>query len=167
MCLSYVAVRLMSAEETASNMSRAQLLDLETQFFATNPLLKGLRPERWGAVTLKKLVVEYQSNFISHRIPDLSKQVRHEIELVDNEIRETNSTFAHPQHFFTKVVSDVGSMAFEFQDLATGARTRDDQSINLGARFYAAVSGRESEVSNPLHTHCHPALRARLSGAAC
>jgi hypothetical protein len=153
-----VAVRLMSAEETASNMSRAQLLDLETQFFATNPLLKGLRPERWGAVTLKKLVVEYQSNFISHRIPDLSKQVRHEIELVDNEIRETNSTFAHPQHFFTKVVSDVGSMAFEFQDLATGARTRDDQSINLGARFYAAVSGREAEVSTPLHTPLSPCL---------
>lgn len=76
-CCSYVAVRLTTDEELASgSITRQQLLETENQFFATNPLLKGLRSERWGAITLKKLVVEYQSNFISHRIPDLSKQVR-------------------------------------------------------------------------------------------
>lgn len=37
-------------------------------------------------------------------------------------------------------------MAFEFNDLVTGTRTRDDQSLNLGARFYSAVSSREAEV---------------------
>lgn len=36
------------------------MLERERDFFLGNPLLQGLRPDRWGTVTLKQLLVRFQ-----------------------------------------------------------------------------------------------------------
>lgn len=41
-------------------MSRQTVLERERDFFLNNPLLQGLRSDRWGTVTLKQLLVRFQ-----------------------------------------------------------------------------------------------------------
>ena len=54
----YVAIR--SATEEQKNKSRLSILEKERNFFMTNLLLSGLRHDRWGNVTLKQLVINFQ-----------------------------------------------------------------------------------------------------------
>lgn len=55
---SYIAI--VSAGEDSKHASRQTVLERERDFFLNNPLLQGLRSDRWGTVTLKQLLVRFQ-----------------------------------------------------------------------------------------------------------
>ena len=55
----YIAV--VAATEKGWERSRNAMLEKERHFFATNPLLQGLRHERRGTVTLKQLIINFQA----------------------------------------------------------------------------------------------------------
>ena len=55
---SYIAI--VSAGQDSKHASRQTVLERERDFFLNNPLLQGLRSDRWGTVTLKQLLVRFQ-----------------------------------------------------------------------------------------------------------
>jgi GTP-binding protein EngB required for normal cell division len=56
--LGYVAVCAADPNNFAAN--RPEIMQFESAFFTSNPLLKGLRRERWGLISLKSLVLNCQ-----------------------------------------------------------------------------------------------------------
>ena len=158
--LGYIAVRL--ANEKEKHKSRKQLLEKEHALFTTNPLLAGLRPERWGSVTLKKLVVDYQCNAIGHLVPDVCRRLHAELRELEKE--EEEEAAAEPegkkrmggkllsdhQEFFRKLCTDANSLGFEIGELALSSDTRKDRQLNLGARLTGAIKKHEEEARRAL-----------------
>ena len=141
---------------------RPQVLEHEHQFFTTNRLLKGLKPERWGLPSLKRMVTNCQTNFIATCIPGLSHYVRGEIEAMKREAEQARefasagTQFDSTGEFFSRLCAEVTSVAFDINELANGSITRQDRKFNLGPRFLHAVESREAE--------CRAALPHCLSG---
>jgi len=158
--LGYIAVR--SANEKEKHKSRKHLLEKEHAFFTTNPLLEGLRPERWGSMTLKKLIVEYQCNAIGQLIPDVCRRLHAELrELEQEEEAEEGATeggkkggkgrrLSDHQEFFTKLCTDANSLGFEIGELAFSSDTRQERQLNLGARLAGAIKQHEEEARRAL-----------------
>jgi hypothetical protein len=59
----YIAV--VSASEEQRYATRLTVLERERDFFLRNPLLQGLRADRWGTVTLKNLLVRFQVRLLA------------------------------------------------------------------------------------------------------
>jgi predicted GTPase len=158
--LGYIAVR--SANEKEKNKSRKHLLEKEHAFFTTNPLLAGLRPERWGSVTLKKLIVEYQCNAIGQLIPDVCRRLHAELRELEKEEEEDaaepggkkegkgGKKLLDHQEFFTKLCTDTNSLVFEIGELALSSDTRQERLLNLGARLADAIKQHEEEARKAL-----------------
>lgn len=160
--LGYIAVRL--ANEKEKSKSRKQLLEKEHAFFTTNPLLAGLRPERWGSVTLKKLIVEYQCNAIGQLIPDVCRRLHAELRELEKEEEEEagepgpggkkggkgGKKMLDHQEFFTKLCTDANSLGFEIGELAVSSDTREERQLNLGARLGGAIKQHEEEARRAL-----------------
>lgn len=144
---SYVAVRAALPDD--QNAGWHKVLDAEKEFFTSNPLLKGLRPERWGLPSLKSLVTNFQANMITQRIPEMTQKVRAEMESIERDSQATNSVFDtnNTSEFFTKLCGEATSVAFDINELANGSVTRQDRRLNLGPRFLVAIEAREADVS--------------------
>lgn len=56
--LGYIAVCAADPNKFAAD--RPEIMQFESAFFSSNPLLKGLRTERWGLISLKSLVLNCQ-----------------------------------------------------------------------------------------------------------
>lgn len=162
--LGYVAVCAADPGNPAGTYQ--DVLDYEAKFFTTNPLLKGLKPERWGLTSLKSLVIHCQTNSITQRIPGLSQAIRSEIEDLsrtcvqnDERIEQKATTprkkkslgvFENTKDVFSKLCSEMTLVMFDINDLANGSSTRQDRKLNLGPRFLIAVETREAEARRAL-----------------
>lgn len=161
--LGYIAVR--SAAEKEKNESRRQILQREQAFFTSNPLLAGLRPERWGSTTLKRLVVDCQSNAIGQSIPKVTRFLHKELQELDNEEEKAAEALgwkdrgqsqgrakplSNHQDFFTKLCLDANTLGFEIGELALSSSTRQERHLNLGARLAAAITFHENEARRAL-----------------
>lgn len=155
--LGYVAVR--SATEEEKNKSRHYVLEKEMEFFTTNPLLSGLRADRFGSVTLKQLVVQFQCNAIGQMIPEVAARLHDEIEELDQDVKASGQRVLDHQEFFTKLCADATALGFQIEDLASSITTRTDRQLNLGARLATAVKVHEEEARKAL-----PAAVAAKSG---
>jgi hypothetical protein len=151
--LGYIAV--CASIPTNPTAKRAQVLEYENDLFSHNPLLKGLRAEHWGLYSLKSLVTQCQTNSITQRIPTMTHAVRAEIaELTKDPSTALAKTAPAPvkfdksktSEFFSKLCSEITSVAFDLNDLANGTITREERKLNLGPRFLLAVETREAEA---------------------
>lgn len=158
---SYVAV--CASIPSNPHAKRQLVLEHERTFFTTNRLLQGLKPDRWGLPSLKRMVINCQTNYIAQCIPGLSHYVRGEIEAMKREAEQARefassagAQFDSTGEFFSRLCSEVTSVAFDINELANGSITRQDRKFNLGPRFLHAVESREAE--------CRSAMPLCLSG---
>ena len=157
---------------TNPSATRRQVLDYDHNFFTSNPLLKGLKPERWGLPALKRMVINCQTNYIAQCIPQLSHYVRGEIEVMKREREQSRdftsvgAQFDTTADFFSQLCSEVTSVAFDINELANGSITRQDPKFNFGPRFLHAVESREAEARKDL-PHClSPRSRSGSPGSS-
>ncbi len=178
--LGYVAIH--AGFEAKRLGSWDQAIAAEQVFFQTNALLRGLKPERWGVLSLKSLVVHYQSDAISQRIPELMTKVRQELDLLAAEVKLTPypsakengdavdssmagqkvAVFDDSVSTFTKLCSEITSMAFDLNELANGSVTRQERKFNLGPRFLVSIDSRETQARRILPSFCSPDSEAWL-----
>lgn len=161
--LGYVAV--CASVPINPTAKRQQVLDYETSLFTSNPLLKGLRPERWGLYTLKSIVLNCQANSITQRIPQLSQMIRAEIEELDKDTTQAGAgaKFDKTADFFSTLCSEITAVTFDINELANGTRTRQDRKLNLGPRFLLAVETREAEARKALPAFQSPQVAEWLT----
>jgi hypothetical protein len=114
------------------------------------------------------LVVEFQINAISNRIPEMTVKVREELDQLakegkgkeDDEVANLKTTkfpvavFDNTADFFTKLCSETTALAFDIHELANGSVTRPDRKFNLGPRFLVAIESRETQARRILPSFC-------------
>ncbi len=172
--LGYVAVCAADPNNSAAN--RQEVMQFEHAFFSSNPLLKGLRQERWGLASLKSLVLSYQKNGITQRLPELSQAIRTEIEELSVDLHQEqhrhqhphqqkhmNKTQGHPvgpvvvfdqfEDVFSRLCSEMTFVMFDVKELADNSSSRQDRKLNLGPRYQLAVEGREAEARRALPSY--------------
>jgi len=165
--LGYIAVCAADPNNFAAN--RQEIMQFESAFFSTNPLLKGLRQERWGLTSLKSLVLNCQTNSITQRIPGLSQAIRAEVEELSKDPQQQQQqqqqremkvgphghqvapvVFDRSEDIFSRLCSEMTSVMFDMNELASSSSTRQDRKLNLGPRYLLAVEGREAEARRAL-----------------
>ena len=106
------------------------------------------------------MVINCQTNYIAQCIPGLSHYVRGEIEAMKREAEQARefassagAQFDSTGEFFSRLCSEVTSVAFDINELANGSITRQDRNFNLGPRFLHAVESREAECRSAM-PHC-------------
>jgi len=159
-------------------------LEAEKQFFNTNALLRGLKPERWGLESLKSMVVSFQSNGIAQQIPETMLKIRNELTALrggkeaekegggkgleglkrgghDGKNVAMFGENTGTDHF-TGLCSETASLASEMKELANGGRTRQERNFNLGVRFLSSMDMREKHATELMPRFCSPESEAWL-----